>query len=341
MDVAFSERDFFLKSFHGTILTVVITEHSDLGEESMGRFLKALLPLLDSGGRVVVLFQDVEPLFYILKTGLQDLAARTLWGRHILGARQALPLLWPGKKTLCMMGFSPVGGLGAFLRTVVQLATDVRVSRLLWSEAEGGLVTEEAGVVGFMQVQALAARLHNSHGLTPHRRLVLTTLLDLLQGGVGAISLLRLADIGRELYTFEGCGTFFAHHYYCQVRSLGLDDVAQVATLIRHGEQEGYLLPRDRVGVLSILIEGYGAFIGTGGLVGVCGLLTIPYQKRAGEIVALYTLTRFKGKGVGKILVEKIKAEATIQGLAYLFACTPHPRVGDFLFRLGFRPVGQ
>jgi amino-acid N-acetyltransferase len=77
-------------------------------------------------------------------------------------------------------------------------------------------------------------------------------------------------------------------------------------------------------------------------LAGVCSLQTERYEKeRAGEIVGLYTITRFKGEGVGVKLVDCMKTVGRERGLAYLFACTTQERVGQFFERQGFRQIEQ
>ena len=54
-----------------------------------------------------------------------------------------------------------------------------------------------------------------------------------------------------------------------------------------------------------MLATAYGAIICNRHLAGVAGLLTAPYaEDRVGEIVGLYTITRFKGEGIGDRLIE-------------------------------------
>src|SRR5262249_57594224 len=77
-------------------------------------------------------------------------------------------------------------------------------------------------------------------------------------------------------------------------------------------------------------------------LAGVGGLLTAPYAtERAGEIVGLYTINRFKGEGLGDRLVERMVHEAETLGLEYVFACTLDERAQQFFERLGFVRVGH
>jgi N-acetylglutamate synthase-like GNAT family acetyltransferase len=85
---------------------------------------------------------------------------------------------------------------------------------------------------------------------------------------------------------------------------------------------------------------GYGATIGAGHLAGVCALISEPYRReRAGEIVGLYTITRFKGEGVGAKLLVRAIQDARKEGLHYVFACTTQDRARGFFERHGFRLV--
>jgi N-acetylglutamate synthase-like GNAT family acetyltransferase len=140
------------------------------------------------------------------------------------------------------------------------------------------------------------------------------------------------------LFTYEGAGTLFSLEDYCRVERLRVDDFLQVEKLLERGQREGYLRVRNPGEIAEILMSGYGATIGSGHLAGVCALTSEPYRKeRAGEIVGLYTITRFKGEGVGgKLLIRAIQ-DARHLGLSYVFACTSHDRGRAFFERHGFQ----
>jgi amino-acid N-acetyltransferase len=73
---------------------------------------------------------------------------------------------------------------------------------------------------------------------------------------------------------------------------------------------------------------------------GVCGLEVSAYRaEQVGEIVGLYTITRFKGEGVGGRLIARALDEARRLGMRYVFACTIDDRAQAFFERLGFRSV--
>jgi amino-acid N-acetyltransferase len=56
-------------------------------------------------------------------------------------------------------------------------------------------------------------------------------------------------------------------------------------------------------------------------------------------VVALYTVSRFKGEGVGAKLLARILEEARSRRLASVFACTTEDRAAQFFLRSGFRQV--
>src|SRR5258705_237470 len=124
---------------------------------------------------------------------------------------------------------------------------------------------------------------------------------------------LACAD-AEELFTYEGSGTLFTRDDYCRVAPLGLDDFAQAERLLERGQREGLLKLRSPEEIAEVLGAGFGATICDRHLAGVAGLLTAPYAaERAGEIVGLYTITRFKGEGIGERLVTPLplqRAEA-------------------------------
>jgi amino-acid N-acetyltransferase len=167
---------------------------------------------------------------------------------------------------------------------------------------------------------------------------VRTGLID----GVTAINVCTLEGIARELFTYEGSGTLFTREDYCKVERLSLDDFHEVEKVLERGQREGYLKVRAPAEIAPILFSGYGATIGQHHLAGVCSLQTERYEaEHAGEIVGLYTITRFKGEGVGVKLITCMKSVGRERGLAYLFACTTQERVGQFFERQGFQPITQ
>src|SRR5207245_7260202 len=142
-------------------------------------------------------------------------------------------------------------------------------------------------------------------------------------------------------FNYTGSGTLFTRGDYCHVAPLGIDDFAQAERLLERGQREGLLKHRTAEEIAQVLAAGVGANLSAHHLAGVAGLVTLPYaRERAGEIVGLYTITRFKGEGIGERLVTRLLAEAAERGLAYVFACAVDERAVQFFLRLGFEQVG-
>jgi amino-acid N-acetyltransferase len=224
------------------------------------------------------------------------------------------------------------------------LAGRLRVHKLVLIEPEGGISSPSGEHLSFLDDTMLSAVLMAGQaewaGLA-ERRETLHAVQSALRGGVHSVNLCSLAGLERELYTYEGSGTLFTLEDYCRIERLGIDDFEEVERLIARGQREGYLKVRGPAEMAHLLFNGYGATIGAHHLAGVCGLETNSYREdRAGELVALYTITRFKGEGVGARLVARVLADARGAGLAYVFACTTEPRAQAFFERQGFRNVG-
>ena len=231
----------------------------------------------------------------------------------------------------------------ALVEMAQRLTTRLRVHKLVIIEPAGGIATPQGLQLSFMDDAMLTAVLQTGEaewaGLET-RRPTLRAIQSALRGGVHAVNLCALHGLSRELYTYEGSGTLFTLEDYCRVERLGIDDFEQVERLLERGQREGFLKVRTPAELTRILLNGYGATIGEHHLAGVCALETEHYaRERAGEIVGLYTITRFKGEGVGGRLVDRVLKDARSAGLSYVFACSVDPRAQGFFARRGFRLV--
>ena len=256
----------------------------------------------------------------------EDLRLETVW--KVLRS-------WP-----LLVATAPASRLVDFAQ---RLAVRLRVHKLVFVESAGGISTAHSGHLSFMDEAMLTAVLHDGEAEwtgVEGRRQTLTAVQAALRGGVHAVNVCTLPGLARELYTYEGSGTLFTLADYCRVERLGVDEFEQVERLLERGQREGFLKLRSPAETARILLNGYGATIGANHLAGVCALETAAYrQERAGEIVALYTITRFKGEGVGVRLIERVLADARDLGLRYVFACAVDSRAQVFFLRRGFREV--
>jgi amino-acid N-acetyltransferase len=229
--------------------------------------------------------------------------------------------------------------------TAQRLAGRLQVHKLVLVQAAGGLHAPDGAPLSFMTEPLLATVLQPGQaewaGLAG-RRQMLDEVRAALRAGVGSVNLCTLNGLARELFTYEGAGTLFTLADYCRVERLRIDDFDEVERLIARGQREGFLKARTPTEVARILLNGFGAELGAHHFAGVCALETEPYRADgAGEIVGLYTITRFKGEGVGGRLLTRALEEGRVLGLRYVFACTLDPGADAFFARHGFRRVAR
>ena len=240
---------------------------------------------------------------------------------------------------LCVVS---VAGTSDFPQGPLELAASLRVPKVVLVDPRGGLKAD-GGRLSFVDENQLETVLRHGQaewsGLGD-RRALLGAVRQALDAGVEQVNLCGPEGIAEELFTYVGSGTLFTEGDYTRVGPLGIDEFAQAERLLERGERDGVLKARSDAETSAVLASGYGATVCGRHLAGVAGLLTEPYgAAKAGEIVGLYTITRFKGEGLGERLVERLLAEAEQRGLAYVFAVTIDERAQQFFERLGFGRV--
>lgn len=320
------------------VLLLVGVPSSGGGEQVLRRLQRRLAPLI-FGEETIPLF----PQRGARSAAFTHLEADAFTSRQ--GATALLTALWVTLRRgpLC------VGVIPGVQRTAATLfaqavGSRLRVHKLVLLEPAGGLIGADGKALSFVDGSTLAALLSAGEaewaGLA-HRRPTFEAVQAALRGGVGSVNLCSLAGAARELFTYAGAGTLFTSADYCNVERLGIDDYEEVERLIERGQREGVLKLRTVEEVATMLVNGYGATIGAHHLAGICALVTEPYlADAAGEVVGLYTITRFKGEGVAGRLITRILADARAAHLKYVFASTTEERAQAFFERQGFRRVG-
>lgn len=354
----FLEKSFYLDEFHEkTLLFAVAPGPIDEGEISS--FLSTARELIREDARLVVVVGDAEtarklegrfrrlasaslsePLF----AEEEERRRRTIVveARALEPEIESLLRLW----SLLRSGpiavvWMPDAAWMAIARYAVKLAARLRVHKLVLVDPEGGVGGDR--VLSFLDESVLETLLGAGEaewaGLG-HRRPLIQVIREGLLDGVPSINLCTLGGLARELYTYEGSGTLFTLEDYCRVEPLGIDDFREVERLLERGQRDGFLKLRSREEIGEILFTGFGATIASGHLAGVGSLLCDRYRgERAGEVVALYTVNRFKGEGVGAKLLARILTDARRRELSSVFACTTEERAAQFFLRHGFRVV--
>ena len=348
-DFSTAERDFYLKEFRGKSLLFALRAKDITAPRDRDVVREVLRTLVLNETRVILLVatgdstperQAVEGLHTQLSRTLNGLPAPLPLLPESDEERRCLSILETLRTVPVFIGLWPAQtGLSA-LQNAQQLASRLTVHKLVILDPQGGL-TAGGAPLSFLNGSHLEAlQAHGSHRELPHERhLQLETARFALEGGVASVSLCSPAGLAKELFTYEGCGTFFTLTDYCRAERLALDDFPEAERLIERGEQEGALKKRTASEVSQLLLHGYGARLGKErDLVGLCALL--PYTaENAGEIAGLYTLRRFHGEGIGSRLVGKAITEGQARGLAYLFACTNQEPARRLFERFDFRQV--
>ena len=354
----FLEKSFYLDEFHEKTLLVAIAPGLASESDTAG-LLTTARELIRAEVRLVLAVADAE-MSRRLESRFRRLAAASL-SEPLLGDDQSrrrtivveatpqnpdvgsLMRLW----SLLRAGPIAVAWLPnvewmALADYAVKLASRLKVHKLVLVDPEGGVGV--GAPMSFLDESVLATLLGAGEaewiGLG-HRRSLMQAIREGLLAGIPSINLCTLGGLARELYTYEGSGTLFTLEDYCRVERLGIDDFREVERLIERGQREGFLKIRSGEEIGEILFTGFGATIASGGhLAGVGSLLCDRYKDdHTAEIVALYTVSRFKGEGVGTKLLARILDEARARGLASVFACTTEERAAQFFGRHGFRTV--
>jgi amino-acid N-acetyltransferase len=361
----YGEKEFYLEEFRGrsvliAIAPAVVVARAPLG--SLGAAVAALVrndtpvviwwPLVaaDSARRLLAALgrAPAPPVLQKTRRRRRRVVSPLL---RIAAADVELPqqaaqlrsALWSRLRDsgLCVLA---VGGFTAFPRQPMDLAVALRVPKVVLVDPGGGL--EAGGArLSFVDENVLETTLQQGQaewsGLGD-RRALLVAVRGALARGVEQVNLCRPDGVADELFTYAGSGTLFTEGDYTRVGRLALDEFEQAERLLERGHREGALKLRSSDEVAQVLGAGFGVTVCGRHLAGVAGLLTTPYAaERAGEIVGLYTINRFKGEGLGDRLVARIVEEAAALGLDYVFACTIDERAQQFFERQGFTRVAQ
>lgn len=221
-----------------------------------------------------------------------------------------------------------------------ELASRLRVFKLLILERQGGLASQHGQRHSFIEVRRIRRALATEK--SPLRRAAVRAARRALLDGVASVNLTAPRDVYEELFSFIGAGTLFTEQQYADVRQISIDDFEEVQALIERGQNEGFLLERSPDEIACLLPSCFGYRIGDEHLAGIVSLLTEPYRREfAGEVTALYTLTRFQGEGVAAELMKEVLKEAHARRLRYVFACTSEDRAAHFFARLKFAELGR
>jgi len=342
----FTEKTFYLEEFYGKSLIFALVPPVGERQSHLDALVRTLRELRRNQTRCIVI--AAEPAIPKLIKRLGRMAPREQIPSFnpASGLRtrpyppdSAITQIWQGLRAGSIVIASVVTDDPAdFVVFARELASRLRVFKLLIVEREGGLEDAEGNRLPFVEIKRLRRVLSREKSLL--RRSIIRAARLAIEDGVASVNLVAPRDVYEEVFSFLGAGTLFTEYQYGDVRPISIDDFEEVEALIHRGQNEGYLLPRPDEAIARLLPSCFGYRVGDEHLAGIVSLLTEPYRRdRAGEITALYTLTRFQREGVAAELVREVLKEARARRLRYCFACTSEDRAARFFSRLKFHKV--
>jgi amino-acid N-acetyltransferase len=351
----FGEREFYLEEFRGRSVLVALAPTAIAARVRLGSLTDAVADLVRNRTRVLLWWPcvDGEPPRRLLAALRARRSLRPLLrgavspvvgpdeideGADPLELRAAV---WARmrRRRLTVLAVPPHATFPGF---PLRVATALRIPKVVLLDPSGGLALGKQ-TLSFADENALETLLQEGEaewaGLGD-RREALATIRHALQAGVESVNVCTPSGVARELFTYDGSGTLFTQGDYCRVEPLGIDTFAQAERLLAQGRREGALKHRSTAEIAAVLATGFGALVSGRHLAGIAALLTQPYTaQRCGEVAGLYTITRFKGEGLGARLVDHVLATAAADGLDYVFACALERRARRFFQQMGFERV--
>jgi len=344
----FTEKTFYLEEFYGKTLLFALIPPSGERMSDLDSLVRTLRELRRNQTRCIVIAPKIALPRLMRRMGRLAPQGPPPMINPVRGLRtrpyppdSAVARIWSGLRTGSIIVAATATDDAADLIVFAQeLASRLRVFKLILLDREGGITGGLGGErLSFVEERRIGRAMRQTRSRL--RRTILRAAGRALKDGVGSVNLTAPRYVYEELFSYLGTGTLFTEHQYGHVRPISIDDFGEVEALILRGQSEGYLLPRTAEAIAEILPSCFGYRIGDEHLAGICSLLTEPYRReRAGELTALYTLTRFQGEGVAADLIQQVRTEAIARRLRYLFACTSEERAARFFIRAGFRTVG-
>jgi N-acetylglutamate synthase-like GNAT family acetyltransferase len=341
----FTEKTFYLEEFYGKSLLFALIPPSGERLSELDSLVLTLRELRRNQTRCIVI-ASVSALPRLVKRLGRMLADKPALFNPATGLRtrpyppdSAVTQIWHGLRSGSIVVAAAETGDPIDLVVFAQeLASRLRVFKLLILDRAGGLLDKSGDTDSFLELRHIRRALTLERA--PVRRAIIRAARRALLDGVASVNLTAPRGVYEELFSFLGSGTLLTKQRYANVNRISIDDFEEVEALILRGQGEGFLLPRAGDEVAGLLPSCFGYRVGDEHLAGICALLTEPYRReRAGELTALYTLTRFQGEGVAAELVKEVLAEALARRLAYVFACTSEDRAARFFSRMKFRRV--
>jgi len=340
-EIPFVEKSFYLEEFYGKSLLFALVPPAGDRLSELDSLVRTLRELKRNQSRCVVIASEAALPKLMRRLGRMAPRSDPPVFNPALGLRSrpyppdaAVAAIWKGLSAgsvvVAAAGGKDPEDLAIFAQ---ELASRLRVFKLVILDRGGGLIGKGGDQLSFIEMDHVTRVARRQRSCV--RRAIIRAVFRALEDGVGSVNLSAPRGVYEELFSYIGTGTLFTDTPYGSAGPISIDDFEEAAALILRGQNEGVLLARSQAEIAQILPSCFGYRIGDEHMAGVCSLLTEPYRaQRAGEITALYTLTRFQGEGVAAELVRKVCSEATARKLKYVFACTSEDRAARFFARV-------
>ena len=190
--------------------------------------------------------------------------------------------------------------------------------------------------INALSVQNLEAILKENRAIPIHAARLLNLALEACKKGLERVHLIDQRIDGvilNELFSELGSGLMIYDDNYGAIRSMDLEDVADVLSLMRPFVKKGILLERSEVQLKEL----HGDFVvyEIDGAIRACAALHV-YGEEQGEIAAVVVDERYNKAGIGIKLIEFLKKKARGLGIASLFVLTT--QTADWFEKQGFKP---
>jgi N-acetylglutamate synthase-like GNAT family acetyltransferase len=342
----FTEKAFYLEEFYGKSLLFALVPPSGERLSELDALVRTLRELKRNSTRCIILVSAAAMPKLMRRLGRLAPRGEIPAFNPVRGRRtrpyppdSAITQIWRGLRAGAIVtAATETGDAADFVVFARELAARLRVFKLLLLDRGGGLHGPDDNRLPFVEIRRIRRALAGE--TAPARRALVRAAGNAIKDGVPSVNLTVPRDVYDELFSFLGAGTLFTEHQYGDVSPIAIDDFEEAESLILRGQDEGSLLPRSADEIAGLLPSCFGYRVGDEHLAGIVSLLTEPYRReRAGEITALYTLTRFQREGVAAELIREVLDESRARRLHYVFACTAEENAARFFARQKFRRV--
>jgi len=239
---------------------------------------------------------------------------------------------------LSPLGYSPTGEI--FNLALEDVATSAAIAlgadKLIFLMDEDGVTDASGKPLNELTVPEADRLLTKKTRLSGDVRLYLPCAARACRQGVARAHLLSRHVDGAvllELFTHEGIGSMVTPAGVEKLRQARIEDVGGILALIEPLEKQGVLVRRPRE-LLEMEMDRFSVMEHDGVIIG-CAALYPFARDGAGELACLVVQQKYRNKGCGDILLQRIEKQAREAGMRKLFVLTT--RAAHWFIERGFK----